>query len=241
MGDNVHQIGNVSRSENGMPYPYFYGYKTAGIFQNQAQIDAYVNSKGEKMQPNAVPGDVIFQDYNKDGAINENDKTMIGKGTPDWTFGLNINAAYKNVDFSMLVSGSLGQEILDVTRRLDCRYVNLPAEFMNRWHGENTSNSMPRFSWTNNNDNWRISDLYVRNGSFARIKNIQLGYTLPISLTKKFFVQKLRVYVAAENLLTFTGYKGLDPELNGDERSNGIDRGYYPQARTYTVGLNLNF
>lgn len=241
MGDNVHQIGNVSRSENGMPYPYFYGYKTAGIFQNQAQVDAYVNSKGEKMQPNAVPGDVIFQDYNKDGAINDDDKTMIGKGTPDWTFGLNINAAYKNLDFSMLVSGSLGQEILDVTRRLDCRYVNLPEEFINRWHGENTSNSMPRFSWTNNNDNWRISDLYVHNGSFARIKNIQLGYTLPISLTKKFFVQKLRVYVAAENLLTFTGYKGLDPELNGDERSNGIDRGYYPQARTYTVGLNLNF
>lgn len=241
MGDNVHQIGNVSRSENGMPYPYFYGYKTGGIFQNQAQIDAYVNHKGEKMQPNAVPGDVIFQDYNRDGEINDKDKTMIGKGAPDWTFGLNLNASYKNIDFSMLISGSLGQDILDVTRRLDCKYVNLPAEFMNRWHGEGTSNSMPRFSWTNNNDNWRISDLYVHNGSFARIKNIQVGYTLPVTLTQKFFVQKLRLYVAAENLLTFTGYKGLDPELNGDERSNGIDRGYYPQARTYTVGLNLSF
>lgn len=241
MGDNVHQIGNVSRSENGMPYPYFYGYKTAGVFQTQNQIDNYVNSKGEKMQPNAEPGDVIFRDLNSDGAINDGDKTMIGKGTPDWTFGLNLNAAYKNVDFSMLISGSLGQEILDVTRRLDCRYVNLPVEFMDRWHGEGTSNSMPRFSWTNNNDNWRISDLYVHNGSFARIKNIQLGYTLPLSLTQRFFVQKLRFYVAAENLLTLTGYNGLDPELNGDERSNGIDRGYYPQARTFTVGLNLTF
>lgn len=241
MYDNVHQIGHVSRAENGMPYPFFYGYKTGGIFQNQTQIDAYVNDKGEKLQPNALPGDVIFVDANRDGQISDDDKTMIGKGTPDWTFGLNLNASWKNIDFSMLISGALGQEIMDVTRRLDCRYVNLPAEFMNRWHGEGTSNTMPRFSWSNNNDNWRTSDLYVHDGSYARIKNIQLGYTLPSSLTQKFFVQKLCFYVAAENLLTMTSYKGLDPELNGDERSNGIDRGYYPQARTFTVGVNLNF
>lgn len=241
MYDNVHQIGNVSRAENGMPYPYFYGYKTNGIFQNKEQIDAYVNDKGQKLQPNAVPGDVIFVDFDKNGEINDKDKTMIGKGTPDWTFGLNLNASWKNIDFSMLLSGAIGQEIMDVTRRLDCRYVNLPAEFMNRWHGEGTSNTLPRFSWANNNDNWRVSDLYVHNGSYARIKNIQLGYTLPSYLTQKIFIQKLRFYVAAENLLTMTSYKGLDPELNGDERSNGIDRGYYPQARTFTVGVNLNF
>ena len=241
MYDNVHQIGNVSRAENGMPYPYFYGYKTNGIFQNKEQIDAYVNDKGQKLQPNAVPGDVIFVDFDKNGEINDKDKTMIGKGTPDWTFGLNLNASWKNIDFSMLLSGAMGQEIMDVTRRLDCRYVNLPAEFMNRWHGEGTSNTLPRFSWANNNDNWRVSDLYVHNGSYARIKNIQLGYTLPSYLTQKIFIQKLRFYVAAENLLTMTSYKGLDPELNGDERSNGIDRGYYPQARTFTVGVNLNF
>lgn len=237
MGDNVHQIGNVSRSENGYPYPYFYGWSTDGILQNQAEADAYNSKYGQ----NAVPGDVRFLDYSGDGQLTDDDKHMIGKGTPDWTFGWNFNASYKNIDFSMLLSGALGQDILDVTRRLDCRYVNLPREFMNRWHGEGTSNTMPRFSWTNNNDNWRISDLYVHNGSYMRIKNIQVGYTLPLSFTKRFFVQKFRVYVAAENLLTFTGYKGLDPELGGDERSNGIDRGYYPQARTFTVGLNLNF
>ena len=240
MKDNVHQIGNVSRAENGMPYPYFYGYKTNGIFQNQSQIDAYKNSKGEKLQPNAQPGDVIFVNLNGDDAINDNDKTMVGKGTPDWTFGLNLNASYKNLDFSMLISGVLGQDILDVTRRLDCRYVNLPEEFINRWHGEGTSNSMPRFSWTNNNDNWRMSDLYVHDGSYARLKNIQIGYTIPTSFSRKFFVEKLRFYVASENLLTVTGYKGFDPEINADA-SNGIDRGYYPQARTFTVGLNLNF
>ena len=241
MRDNVHIIGNVSRAENGYPYPYFYGYKTAGIFQNQEQINNYVNSKGELLQPNAQPGDVIFVNLDGNDVIDDADKTMIGKGTPDWTFGINLNGSYKNFDISMLISGSIGQDILDVTRRLDCRYVNLPAEFMDRWHGEGTSNTMPRFTWTNDNDNYRISDLYVKNGNFARIKNLQIGYTLPKAWTSKFFVDRLRVYVAAENLLTITPYDGLDPELGGDESSNGIDRGYYPQARTFMVGLNLGF
>lgn len=241
--DNVHQIGNISRAENGQPYPFFWGYKTNGIFQNEAEINAYTNKDGALLQPNAVPGDVRFVDFNGDGVIDDNDKTNIGKGTPDWTFGINFNLAYKNIDFSMLVSGQWGNEIADVTRRLDCQWVNLPAEFMNRWHGEGTSNTMPRFCWNGDdaNKNWgNFSDLYIKNGSFARIKNIQIGYTLPKSLTHKFFVERLRFYVAAENLLTLTGYKGFDPELNND-KSNGIDRGYYPQARTFTVGLNLNF
>lgn len=240
--DNVHQIGNISRAENGYPYPYFWGYKTAGIFQNEAEIEAYAKD-GKLIQPNAVPGDVRFVDLDGNGTIDEGDRTMIGKGTPDWTFGLNFNLAYKNIDFSMLISGQWGNEIADVTRRLDCQWVNLPAEMMDRWHGEGTSNTMPRFCWTgdDSNNNWgNFSDLYIKNGSFARIKNIQLGYTLPENLTQKFFVQRLRFYVAAENLLTLTSYDGFDPELNNDS-SNGIDRGYYPQARTFTVGLNLNF
>lgn len=240
--DNVHQIGNISRAENGQPYPFFWGYKTDGIFQNQAEIDAYTKD-GKLIQPNAVPGDVRFVDLDGNGTIDDKDKTNIGKGTPDWTFGLNFNFAYKNIDFSMLVSGQWGNQIADVTRRLDCQWVNLPAEFMDRWHGEGTSNTMPRFCWNGDdaNKNWgNFSDLYIKNGAFARIKNIRIGYTLPKSLTHKFFVERLRFYVAAENLLTLTGYKGFDPELNND-KSNGIDRGYYPQARTFTVGLNLNF
>lgn len=237
--DNVHQIGNVSRAENGYTYPFFYGYLTDGIIQNQAEADAYNAATGSK----AVPGDVRFVDLNENGAIDDNDRTMIGKGMPDWTFGLNLTAAWKGIDFSMLLSGSLGNDIIDVTRRLDCAYVNLPAEFMNRWHGEGTSNTMPRFCWPgdDSNKNWgNFSDLYVHDGSFARIKNMQIGYTLPNNLTRKFFVERLRLYVAAENLATFTSYKGLDPELANDN-SNGIDRGYYPQARTFTVGLNINF
>lgn len=240
MKDNVHQLGDVSRAENGEVYPFFYGYRTAGIFQNQAQIDAYVNRKGEKLQPNAEPGDVIFVDVNQDGAISDTDRTKIGKGTPDWTYGLNLQASWKAIDFSLLIAGSIGNDIFDATRRIDLRYVNLSAEMMDRWHGEGTSYTVPRFTWTNNNDNYRVSDLYIRNGSYMRLKNIQLGYTLPKNLTSKAFISSLRLYVAAENLLTLTGYKGFDPEISHDT-SAGIDRGIYPQARTFTVGLNLNF
>lgn len=240
MSDHVHIIGNVSRAENGMPYPYFYGYKTAGIFQNQAQIDAYVNDKGEKLQAAAQPGDVIFMDVDGNGVISDQDKTKIGKGTPDWTYGFNFQAAWKDIDFSMLIAGTIGNDIFDATRRVDLNYVNLSEEMMGRWHGEGTSNSIPRFSWTNTNDNNRVSDLYIKNGSYMRLKNIQLGYTLPRELTGKAFISSLRVYVAAENLFTFTGYKGFDPEISYGN-SSGIDRGIYPQARIFTVGFNLNF
>ena len=239
--DNVHQIGNVSRAEEGQPYPFFYGYKTAGVFQNQAQIDAYVNSKGEKLQPNAQPGDVIFVDNDGNGVIDSDDQTKIGKGDPDWTYGFNFNASWRGLDFSMLWSGAIGNDIFDATRRVDLRYVNLAEEMLDRWHGENTSNSMPRFTWDGGpNHNNQVSDLYIKNGSYVRLKNIQLGYTLPEVLTKNVFISRFRVYVAAENLLTFTGYKGFEPEISYGT-SSGIDRGYYPQARTFTVGCNVTF
>ncbi len=238
--DNVHQIGNVSRAENGYPYPFFYGYKTAGIFQNQEQVNNYVNDKGEMLQPHAEPGDVIFVDYNHDGKIDDGDKTQIGKGDPDWTFGLNFNTSYKWFDFSMLWTGSFGNDIFDATRRVDLRYVNLPEEFIDRWHGEGTSNTMPRFAWSTANDNNKVSDLYIKNGSYVRLKNVQLGFTLPKQWTKTVFISDLRFYVAAENLLTLTGYKGMEPEIYNGTQS-GIDRGFYPQNRTITIGANVTF
>lgn len=238
--DNVHQIGNVSRAENGQPYPFFFGYKTAGIFQNNKQVDAYVNREGKKLQPNAQPGDVIYVDYNGDGVINDADKTNIGKGDPDWTFGLNFNASWKMLDFSMLWAGSLGNKIFDATRRIDLRYVNMPEEFMDRWHGEGTSNKMPRFAWTTANDNTKVSDLYIKNGSYVRLKNIQLGVTLPKEWTQAAFISNLRLYLAAENLITITSYKGMEPEIYYGTQS-GIDRGFYPQNRTITIGANVTF
>ena len=238
--DNVHQIGNVSRAENGMPYPFFWGYKTNGIFQNQSEVDSYVNAQGKKLQPNAQAGDVIFVDYNGDGVIDDADKTMIGKGDPDWTYGLSFTASWKNFDLNMLWAGSIGNDIFDATRRLDLRYVNLPQEMINRWHGEGTSNTMPRFTWTNDNDNYRASDLYIHDGSYLRLKNIQLGYTLPQMLTRKVFINSLRFYIAVENFITITSYKGLEPEISYGTQS-GIDRGYYPQSRTFTIGANIKF
>ena len=238
--DNVHQIGNVSRAENGMPYPFFWGYKTNGIFQNQSEVDSYVNAQGKKLQPNAQAGDVIFVDYNGDGVIDDADKTMIGKGDPDWTYGLSLTASWKNFDLNMLWAGSIGNDIFDATRRLDLRYVNLPQEMINRWHGEGTSNTMPRFTWTNDNDNYRASDLYIHDGSYLRLKNIQLGYTLPQMLTRKVFINSLRFYIAVENFITITSYKGFEPEISYGTQS-GIDRGYYPQSRTFTIGANIKF
>ncbi len=238
--DNVHQVGNVSRGSEGEVYPYFYGYKTAGIFQNEAEVKAWVNDRGEMLQPNAKPGDVRFVDYDHNGVINADDRTKIGKGTPDWTYDINFTANWRDIDFSMLWTGVTGNQIFEATRRLDCPYVNLPEEFMSRWHGEGTSNGMPRFTFTNDNDNWRASDLWIHSGTYLRLKNIQLGYTLPEQLTRRFFISRLRLFVAAENLLTITPYDGFEPEISADT-SNGIDRGYYPQARTITVGLNVAF
>ena len=232
--------GTISRAQNGKPFPYFYGYKTAGIFQNYDEINAYTNAEGGLIQPNAVPGDVRFVDVDGNGVITEDDRTDIGKGMPDWTFGFNFNASWKNFDFSMMWQGTAGNDIFDATRRTDISASNLPSWMLERWTGEGTSNRIPHFV-LGDNVNWQSSDLYVYNGSYLRLKNIQLGYTLPQSITSKAFISSLRVYVAAENLLTFTQYHGFDPEISSGGTSLGIDYGVYPQARVFTVGLNLNF
>lgn len=238
--DPFQGIGSISRAENGKPFPYFYGYKTAGIFQNVAEVNAYTNSKGELLQPTAVPGDVRFVDADNNGKIDADDRTDIGKGMPDWTYGLNFNVSWKNFDFSMMWQGTIGNDVFDATRRSDISATNLPSWMLNRWTGEGTSNRVPRFK-LGDNVNWQSSDLYVYDGSYLRLKNVQLGYTLPQFLTKKVFVSSLRFYVAAENLLTFTKYHGFDPEISSGGTSLGVDYGVYPQARTWTIGANLSF
>lgn len=238
--DAFQGAGTISRAQNGKPFPYFYGYKTAGIFQNYDEINAYTNAEGGLIQPNAVPGDVRFVDVDGNGVITEDDRTDIGKGMPDWTFGFNFNASWKNFDFSMMWQGTAGNDIFDATRRTDISASNLPSWMLERWTGEGTSNRIPHFA-LGDNVNWQSSDLYVYNGSYLRLKNIQLGYTLPQRITSKAFISSLRVYVAAENLLTFTQYHGFDPEISSGGTSLGIDYGVYPQARVFTVGLNLNF
>lgn len=238
--DSFQSVGTITRAENGKPFPYFYGYKTAGIFQNTSEVNAYVNSNGELIQPNAVPGDVRFVDINGDGRISDDDRTDIGKGMPDWTYGLNLNVAWKNFDLSMLWQGTIGNDVFDATRRTDITTSNLPSWMLGRWTGEGTSDKYPRFI-LGDNTNWVSSDLYVCDGSYLRLKNIQLGYTLPQRLTNKAAISSLRFYVAAENLFTFTKYHGFDPEISSGGTSLGIDRGVYPQAKTISVGANLSF
>ncbi len=235
-------LGSFIKGQNGEVWPFFYGYKTDGIFQNQAEVDAYVNSKGQKYQPKAQPGDVRFVDFNGDGVVDDNDKTKIGKGMPDWTFGLSLGAEWKKFDLNLFFQGTAGNDMFDFSMRGDIPAMNRPSWILQRWHGEGTSNKIPRMSSADPNGNWRSSDLYIKNGSFLRLKTAQLGYTLPAMWTKKIAIQQLRIYISAENLLTFTGYDGFDPEVaTGDYTRIGVDRGVYPQSRTLYLGANISF
>ena len=238
--DNVSNLGNISRAEAGEPFTYFWGYKTDGIFQNWEEVYAYTGPQG-LIQPDARPGYVRFVDVNGDGAIDDADRTKIGKGTPDWTFGATLHAQWRGLDFMMFWQGTAGNDIFDATRRLDLPSINLPSWFLGRWTGEGTSNKYPIYI-QGDATNWQASDLYVHDGSYLRLKNIELGYTIPDFLTKKVFISRLRVYAAVENLLTFTKYWGFDPEISsGSDKSNGVDFGVYPQPRTFRVGCNVTF
>ena len=239
-----HKIGQLTRGIVGLPFPYFYGHKSDGIFQNAEEVAAHVNKEGNLLQPNAQPGDVRFLDVDGDGDIDDDDRTYIGKGTPDWSFGLNVGFEWKGIDFNMLLQGVVGNQAFNVTRRTDLDYINLPKTILNRWTGEGTSNTQPRFMFDSPNNNYRSSDLWVEDASFLRARNVQLGYTLPQKWTQKVAVQRFRVYVQAENLFTLTKYSGCDPEVtggNGFSSDLGVDRGVYPQSRTFSVGVNLNF
>ena len=241
--DYVAERGNIARASDGEPFPYFFGFKTAGIFQNQADIDNYTwtdeSGNTQKIQPGAQPGDLRFVDINNDGQINDEDRTRIGKGTPDWTFGLTFNAAWRGFDFMMFWQGTAGNDIYDATHRNDLATINMPSYYLDRWTGEGTSNSFPRLV-QGNSSNWVSSDLYVSDGSYLRLKNLELGYTIPESITRKAFISRLRFYVSGENLLTFTKYHGFDPEIS-TTTSLGVDYGIYPQSRVWRIGLNLTF
>ncbi|MDE6862278.1 MAG: SusC/RagA family TonB-linked outer membrane protein, partial [Alistipes sp.] len=241
-----HKIGQLTRGVVGLPFPYFYGFKTDGIFQNMDEVNAHVNANGELLQPNAQPGDVRFVDIDNSGSINDDDRTMIGKGIPDWTFGLNLDFEWKGIDLNILLQGQAGNcQVFNVTRRTDLYYINLPKTILNRWTGEGTTNTYPRFTFDSANENYRVSDLWLEDGSFLRARNVQLGYTLPQDLTKKAGISRLRIYVQAENLFTLTNYTGCDPEVTGSNSGYGtevgVDRGVYPQSRTFSVGVNLTF
>ena len=241
-------LGSFVKAQNGEIFPFFYGFKVDGILQNDEQAQLYNQTYGQ----NAQPGDVMFRDIAgatdedgrsiPDGNITEADKTKIGKGMPDWTFGLNIGADWKNFDLSLFFQGALGNDIFDFSQRGDIPAMNRPNWILDRWIGEGTSDWIPRVTNENPNSNWRSSELYIKDGSYIRLKNIQLGYALPGSILKRAAIERLRLFVSADNLLTITGYDGYDPEIaSGDYNTIGIDRGIYPQARTISIGANITF
>ena len=238
-------VGTYVHAKNGDVWPYFYGLKTNGLFQNWDEVNSYTNANGGLIQPNAHPGDVRFVDVDGDGSIGSGDRTKIGKGAPDVTFGFTLGAEWKGFDFNAAFQGTLGNDVFDFAQRGDVPAMNRPSWIMDRWHGEGTSNKIPRMTAANPNGNWQSSDLFIKNGSYMRLKTIQLGYTLPQNLTRVASIQRLRFYVSAENLLTITGYDGFDPELGGGDGASatamGVDKGIYPQSRTIYVGANITF
>jgi TonB-dependent starch-binding outer membrane protein SusC len=225
----------VTVFEKGQAPGYFYGYKTNGLFQTTDDV------KNSAIQTGAQPGDIRYVDVNGDGKINSDDQTKIGNPFPKFVMGWNLGLEYKNFDFTAFTYVSYGNDIYRAYER-NSNYSNKFRNILARWTGPNSTNDAanPRYTFTDVNNNARVSDRYVEDGSFIKIKNLQLGYTLPASIAKGVF-NKIRFYGAVKNAFTFTKYSGFDPEISGGILGSGVDLGTYPQARTYTVGLDLKF
>lgn len=227
------QSQSVTVFQKGFTPGYFYGYKTNGLFQNAAEVAAAPTQAG------AQPGDIRFVDTNGDGKITSDDQVQIGNPFPDFTLGWNLNISYKNLDFTAFTYASIGNDIYRAYER-NANYTNKFRSVLGRWTGPGTTNDAnePRYSFTDPNSNIRASDRYVEDGSFVKVKNLQLGYTLPSAWTGKVF-KGVRIYGQVKNAFTITKYSGFDPEISGGILNTGVDRGAYPQARIYSFGLDL--
>jgi len=228
----------ISRMEVGQPLGYFIGYKTDGIFQNQAEVDAHPSQAA--LGAPASPGDLRFRDVNGDGVIDINDRTNLGDPIPTATMGFNLQMNYKNFDFSAYTFASVGNDMVRNYER-NLSDANRSTYVLDRWTGAGSTNTTPRLT-TAATSNQVFSDFYVEDASYLRIQNIQLGYTLNTDYSQKAGISKLRLYAAVNNLYTFTKYKGFDPGAsNGAPIGGGIDNGFYPVPRTFILGLNINF
>ncbi len=247
-GPKFRDAFTITKTDIGYPISSFYGYRTNGIFTSDSEAVGYVNSKGERLQPDAVGGDLRFVDVNGDGKIDPDDREMIGNPVPDFTYGLTASFYYKNFDLNFFLQGVQGADVW-YGLRYQVGFVGLKynylAEVWNRYHSGNTQTDVPRVSWQDKNNNKRPSDYYVENGSYLRLNNLVLGYTFPVQWLSKIGVRQFRVYAAAQNLFTITNYPGYDPELgleqDSADKEAGVDRGQYPHSRTFSLGLNLSF
>lgn len=235
----------IIRNEDGGEISRFYGYVADGIFQNQTEVNAHTNEYGKKIQDKAQPGDIRFKDLNHDGVLDENDKTWIGNPYPDLTVGFNLGLSYKNFDFTANFYGTIGNDIYNKTKGMysGAGGQNVWAGTLDKvWHGEGTSNNIPRLSSNDLNQNYaRVSSFYVEDGSYLRCKLLQLGYTLPKNLLRG---TEVRVSLSAQNPFTITGYSGMDPErpqMGGSVIETGIDGIAYPNPRTFLFGIDFKF
>jgi TonB-linked SusC/RagA family outer membrane protein len=239
----------IYRAEEGKPIGYFYGMSYSGIWQNQAEIDA-ARQAGKAVLDSAQPGDMIWDDWNGDGKIifaegDDCDRHEIGNPNPDVMLGINLGLSYKGFDFAVNGAGAFGQQIMRSYRSFsDAPYQNYDTSILNRWTGEGTSNTQPRITSTGSeNTNW-VSTRYMEDADYFKIKTVTLGYDFK-HLWKACPLQQLRLYVQAQNLYTFTGYTGLDPEVGnsagGNGWASGIDLGLYPPSRTFLVGASIKF
>ena len=224
----------------GYPVNVFYGYITDGIFQNQAEVDSHaVQMPGSNSATSTAPGDIRFKDLNNDGVVNDKDRTIIGNPNPKFTFSLNNTFSYKNFDLTIFLQGSYGNDIFNANRMYTeamSIIQNQSSAVLGRWTGEGTSNNIPRAIYGDPNQNSRVSDRYIEDGSYLKIKNINLSYTLPKAVFGQNF-NSVKIFVSAQNLVTWTKYSGFDPEVP----VNGIDNGTYPITRTVSLGLNIGF
>lgn len=225
----------------GQPLYSYYVLKTDGIFQNQAEVNGYVNGNGQKIQPNAKPGDFRFVDTDGNGVIDNRDRQYMGNAYPNFTYGLSFNASYKNFDLNIFAQGVQGNELFNAVKRTTYNAsgpsYNKLSGILDAWSPQNPGGTVPIISTTDANGNFNASDFYIEDGSYLRLRNVTLGYTLPQSITSKIKTNGIRIYATANNLFTITDYTGFDPEIGMD--NNGLDVGRYPQARSFFIGLSV--
>lgn len=232
----INQVNNsyLTMLQKGYPINVFYGYVTDGLFQNQTEVENHA------FQPGAAPGDIRYRDLNNDGVINESDRTVIGNPNPTWLFSMNNTVEWKGLELSVYLQGVAGNSIYNANNIENtgmAAAMNQTVAVLDRWTGEGTSNFMPRAVYGDPNQNCRVSDRFIENGSYLRVKNIMLAYSFPSKMLQKINVHGLRLALICENVATISKYSGFDPEVS----INGIDSSRYPIPRTYSVGLNLNF
>jgi len=247
-------FGGLQRAMVGYPFGVFWGRKTDGIFQDESEVQAYQNEDGSMIQPDAKPGDFRYVDVNKDGVINDNDRTDIGKSSPDYTMGISAHAEYRGFDFSVMTTGVVGNQnamlyMMNSSSAFRVFKSNYTTEILNRWHGKGTSNTVPRVAQDATNFAY-FSDYFVRDASYLRISNVTLGYDLKKGF-RRIPLNQLRLYCSVQNLYTFTKYTGMDPEVGfGNDAASegsspswtsGIDLGFYPSPRTFLIGVNIKF